>query len=205
MRFLITGGAGFIGSHLCDLLLAHEHDVHVLDDLSTGRIENSTTCETGRLRVHRRQRRRRSGCRTSSSPTPTSSCTSRRLSACDSSWTSPCARSRRTCTAPRWCWRTQTATRKPVMIASTSEVYGKSDALPFREDGDLQMGADRQSALGLRVLEGDRRVPGDGLLARARAAGHGRAPVQHRRTRGRPGATGWSFPGLSARRWQASR
>ena len=31
--------------------------------------------------------------------------------------------------------------RRPVLIASTSEVYGKSDALPFREDGDLQMGA----------------------------------------------------------------
>jgi UDP-glucose 4-epimerase len=31
--------------------------------------------------------------------------------------------------------------RKPVLIASTSEVYGKSQALPFREDGDMQMGA----------------------------------------------------------------
>jgi UDP-glucose 4-epimerase len=31
--------------------------------------------------------------------------------------------------------------KKPVLIASTSEVYGKSQALPFREDGDLQMGA----------------------------------------------------------------
>jgi UDP-glucose 4-epimerase len=31
--------------------------------------------------------------------------------------------------------------RKPVLLASTSEVYGKSDALPFKEDGDLQMGA----------------------------------------------------------------
>jgi UDP-glucose 4-epimerase len=30
--------------------------------------------------------------------------------------------------------------RRPVLLASTSEVYGKSDALPFREDGDLQMG-----------------------------------------------------------------
>src|SRR5882757_1005095 len=40
MRYLITGGAGFIGSHLSDLLLARGHSVHVLDDLSTGSIEN---------------------------------------------------------------------------------------------------------------------------------------------------------------------
>ena len=40
MRFLITGGAGFIGSHLSDLLIEHDHAVHVLDDLSTGAIEN---------------------------------------------------------------------------------------------------------------------------------------------------------------------
>ena len=40
MRYLITGGAGFIGSHLSDELLERGHEVHVLDDLSTGSIEN---------------------------------------------------------------------------------------------------------------------------------------------------------------------
>ncbi len=40
MRALITGGAGFIGSHLADLLLERGHRVHVLDDLSTGSIDN---------------------------------------------------------------------------------------------------------------------------------------------------------------------
>ena len=38
--YLITGGAGFIGSHLADALLADGHAVRVLDDLSTGRLEN---------------------------------------------------------------------------------------------------------------------------------------------------------------------
>jgi len=38
--FLITGGAGFIGSHLTDALLAHGHDIRVLDDLSTGHRHN---------------------------------------------------------------------------------------------------------------------------------------------------------------------
>ncbi|OQA42181.1 MAG: UDP-glucose 4-epimerase [Chloroflexi bacterium ADurb.Bin325] len=40
MRYLITGGAGFIGSHLCELLLAQGHRVVAIDDLSTGRMEN---------------------------------------------------------------------------------------------------------------------------------------------------------------------
>ena len=38
--FLVTGGAGFIGSHLCDRLLAETHRVIAVDDLSTGRIAN---------------------------------------------------------------------------------------------------------------------------------------------------------------------
>ncbi len=40
MRYLITGGAGFIGSHLCELLLNAGHHVVAIDDLSTGRMEN---------------------------------------------------------------------------------------------------------------------------------------------------------------------
>jgi len=40
MRYLITGGAGFIGSHLTDRLIEQGDDVHVLDNLSTGRLEN---------------------------------------------------------------------------------------------------------------------------------------------------------------------
>jgi UDP-glucose 4-epimerase len=41
-RFLITGGAGFIGSHLSTLLIERGHTVLVIDDLSTGRLENVT-------------------------------------------------------------------------------------------------------------------------------------------------------------------
>jgi len=40
MRILITGGAGFIGSHLCDRLLADGHEVIAMDNLSTGTVDN---------------------------------------------------------------------------------------------------------------------------------------------------------------------
>jgi nucleoside-diphosphate-sugar epimerase len=40
MKALITGGAGFIGSHLAERLLALGHSVSIIDDLSTGSIEN---------------------------------------------------------------------------------------------------------------------------------------------------------------------
>ena len=40
MRSLITGGAGFIGSHLAEQLIARGDDVFILDDLSTGSVEN---------------------------------------------------------------------------------------------------------------------------------------------------------------------
>ena len=42
MRYLITGGAGFIGSHLAERLLARRPQVIVLDDLSTGSITTSS-------------------------------------------------------------------------------------------------------------------------------------------------------------------
>ena len=46
MRALVTGGAGFIGSHLCDALAARGDKVFVLDDLSTGRFENIEHLDT---------------------------------------------------------------------------------------------------------------------------------------------------------------
>lgn len=41
LRALVTGGAGFIGSHVADLLIAEGHEVEIIDDLSTGRIDNA--------------------------------------------------------------------------------------------------------------------------------------------------------------------
>ena len=40
MRFLVTGGAGYIGSTVCNLLLDSGHEVNILDNLSTGKKKN---------------------------------------------------------------------------------------------------------------------------------------------------------------------
>ena len=54
MRTIVTGGAGFIGSHLAELLLQQGHSVGVLDNFSTGRPENLAHLSThSRLTVHR--------------------------------------------------------------------------------------------------------------------------------------------------------
>ena len=55
MRVLVTGGAGFLGSHLVDRLLAEHHEVDVVDDLSTGSLSNLAAARAvaaGALHVH---------------------------------------------------------------------------------------------------------------------------------------------------------
>ena len=52
MKILITGGAGFVGSHLADKLIGEGHDITVIDDLSTGRYSNVEHLEgTERFRL----------------------------------------------------------------------------------------------------------------------------------------------------------
>ena len=69
--------------------------------------------------------------------------------------------------------------KKLVFIASTSEVYGKSTDVPFREDADLVLGATDEAPLGVRLQQADRRVPGAGVLEGEEAAGRHRPAVQH--------------------------
>lgn len=49
MKILVTGGAGFIGSHIADAYIEHGHEVHILDNLSTGKMENVNSAATFKL------------------------------------------------------------------------------------------------------------------------------------------------------------
>jgi UDP-glucose 4-epimerase len=141
VRYLITGGAGFIGSHLADELLRRGDRVHVLDDLSTGSMENIRHLRDDRDFDY-----------------SIDSCADARVVAelvdeADVIFHLAAAvgvqliveSPVRTIETNVHCTEIVLAQaakkRRPVFIASTSEVYGKSTALPFSEEGDLVLGA----------------------------------------------------------------
>lgn len=141
MRALITGGAGFIGSHLAETLSLQGHDVVVLDDMSTGRLENiSHLAKNGGVR-----------CVIGSVTNET--VVAPLVKEVDVVFHLAAAVGvKLVCEAPIHTIHTNvdgTAVvlnaanryRKRVLVASTSEVYGKSQELPFREDANLVMGA----------------------------------------------------------------
>jgi UDP-glucose 4-epimerase len=140
MRVLITGGAGFVGSHLADLLLDRGDEVSVLDDLSTGSIENIR-----HLKNHPRFRY------------TIDTVTNEPLLAelIDASdvvvHLAAAVGVKLIVEAPVHTIETNVhgtevvlkhanKKKKLVVIASTSEVYGKSVDVPFREDADLVLG-----------------------------------------------------------------
>jgi len=142
MKYLVTGGAGFIGSHLCRSLLEDGHKVTVLDNLSTGKIENLAGVREEYPNNFTFLYGSVDGCWLDESvrncdvvfhlasavgvkiimdqPINTIRSivdgTSAVLECCLKYW-------------------------KPCLITSTSEVYGKSTDFPFTEDGDTVMGA----------------------------------------------------------------
>jgi UDP-glucose 4-epimerase len=140
MRYLITGGAGFIGSHLTEEFLSRGHAVHVLDDLSTGAIDNVR---------HLKGRRGFEYTIDSAANIPV---VAELVDGVDAVYHLAAAvgveliveSPVRTIETNVHCTEIVLAQankkKKPVFIASTSEVYGKSEDLPFREDGDLLLG-----------------------------------------------------------------
>ena len=52
MKILVTGGAGFIGSHVCEKLFSQNHEIIVLDDLSTGDLANLSAMKNQILFFH---------------------------------------------------------------------------------------------------------------------------------------------------------
>ncbi len=141
MRFLITGGAGFVGSHLADELLERGHRVHVLDDLSTGSIDN----------IRHLKDRPAFSYTIESAALP--SLVAELVDEADVIYhlaaavgvelivESPVRAIETNVHCTEVVLMQANKKKKPVFIASTSEVYGKGEKLPFREDGDLLLGA----------------------------------------------------------------
>ncbi len=143
--FLVTGGAGFIGSHLCERLLSSGRSVLVVDDLSTGTLSNLERC------VDHPDFSYAVG------------------SVCDEDLVSEAVDLCTTVVHLAAAVGVENIIRQPVetievnvrgtenvlraagrkerrtFIASTSEVYGKGDAVPFQEDGDIVLGATSRS------------------------------------------------------------
>ncbi|MFH2204847.1 MAG: GDP-mannose 4,6-dehydratase [Elusimicrobiota bacterium] len=140
MKYLITGGAGFIGSHLAERLLNNEHSVTVLDDLSTGSIDN-----INRLRDHKNFSYR-------IDTAANKPLLAELVDAADSIFhlaaavgvkliiESPVRTIETNVKLTELVLDAANKKKKKVLVASTSEVYGKSADTPFREDGDLVMG-----------------------------------------------------------------
>jgi UDP-glucose 4-epimerase len=140
MRILITGGAGFVGSHLADELLARGHHVHALDDLSTGAIDNIR-----HLRTHRRFEYSIDSChdhRVVAELVDEADIVYHLAAAVGVELIveSPVRTIETNIGTTEVVLAAASKKKKPVFITSTSEVYGKSADLPFREDGDLVMG-----------------------------------------------------------------
>jgi UDP-glucose 4-epimerase len=145
VNILITGGAGFIGSYLAEALLALGHDVVVVDDFSTGSMRNvEPLLSDQRFRLVRG-------------------------SVCDQSLMTvlveraeaifhlaaavgvqlivqkPVHTISTNIHGTEVILELANAFRKKIVIASTSEVYGKSNQLPFQEDADVVLGSTRFS------------------------------------------------------------
>jgi UDP-glucose 4-epimerase len=141
MRVLITGGAGFIGSHLCERLLERGDRVHILDDLTTGSIDNI------------RHLKSEPGFEYSIDTAANVPLLAELVDSSDIVYhlaaavgvelivESPVRTIETNVHCTEMVLSQASKKKKPVMVASTSEVYGKSRDLPFREDGDLTFGA----------------------------------------------------------------
>jgi UDP-glucose 4-epimerase len=140
MKFLITGGAGFVGSHLADELISRGHHVHALDDLSTGSIENI------------RHLKQEPGFSYTIDSCAHGGLVAELVDEADVVFhlaaavgvelivESPVRTIETNVRCTEVVLSHATKKKRPVFIASTSEVYGKSTDLPFRETGDLVMG-----------------------------------------------------------------
>lgn len=141
MRVLITGGAGFIGSHLADAYLKRGDEVFIIDDLSTGRMENIQHLK-GNPKFHY-----------TIESVHNHPVTAELVDQSDVVFhlaaavgvklivESPVRTIETNVRGTEVVLSIANKKKKKVLVASTSEVYGLSTDVPFREDGNLVMGA----------------------------------------------------------------
>lgn len=147
LHMLITGGAGFIGSHLAEVLLTQGHSVTVIDNLSTGRFENI------RPLAERWSARNDGPSFHYAIDSITNEIVLDRLaSECDVIFhlaaavgvklivESPVHTIETNVMGTEAVLKAALRYRVKVLIASTSEVYGKGNSVPFREDDDVVLG-----------------------------------------------------------------
>jgi UDP-glucose 4-epimerase len=140
VRALITGGAGFIGSHLAEALLRVGDEVFVIDDLSTGAIENIAHLKP------------KEGFHYVIDTVTNEPVLAELVDSCDVVYhlaaavgvrlivEEPVRTIETNVHGTEVVLKHANKKKKLVMLASTSEVYGKSADIPFREDGDLALG-----------------------------------------------------------------
>jgi UDP-glucose 4-epimerase len=141
MNYLITGGAGFIGSHLAEALLKNGKDVAIIDDLSTGSIRN--------IEHLKADRRFQYVLDTMMNRTVMTEMVDRadvifHLAAAVGVRLiveSPVRTIETNIKGTELVLELASKKKKKVLIASTSEVYGKANKVPFYEDDDLVLGA----------------------------------------------------------------
>ncbi len=141
MKILITGGAGFVGSHLADKLISQGHEITVIDDLSTGRYSNVAHLEDTehfRLIIDTvlNEKLMEDLIRETDHVYHMASAVGVKL-IMDHPVKTIETIFRGTDVVLGFCSRY----RKRVLIPSTSEVYGKGASVPFSEDDDLLTGA----------------------------------------------------------------
>ena len=148
MRVLITGGAGFVGSHLSEALLERGDEVFVLDNLSTGSIDNIAHLKGTR------------GSTTRSTRVANEPLLAELIDRCDIVVhlaaavgvklivEQPVHTIETNVHGTEVVLKHANKKKKLVLIASTSEVYGKSASVPFPEDADLVLGPTDASTAG---------------------------------------------------------
>lgn len=145
MRYLVTGGAGFIGSHLAEALLEARHEVTVIDDLSTGRKENIAGLEG------------KPGFECVIDTITNEPVLANLIANCDGIFhlaaavgvklivMSPVKTIETNIYGTELVLKHADDKGKRVLITSTSEIYGKKEEVPYRETDDIVFGPTTKS------------------------------------------------------------